>query len=508
MTAPGSSTPGRPAPGSPTPGTLTVTRFDDWRDRARDLLLRGVEPEAVRFVDARADQPGLLAFDPPSPPPLPSPSTPASPPRVPRRFLPLARRVACHRDPDRFDLLYRLLWRVSREPGILGDPLDGDVRRAQAMAKAVGRDIHKMHAFVRFRCIETADAGEHYIAFHRPDHFITREAATFFRDRFRVMRWTILTPDECAAWDPATESLTFTPGVSPGLSAEHIPTGDDLETLWLTYYGAIYNPARTNLRAMTRELPARHWRTLPETRMIPQLLAEAPARVDAMVRTSAMAKKVTAADFIPPPEEGKASGGLTLPLLAKAVQRCEGCDLCCAGATQAVFGEGSTDAKVIMVGEQPGDQEDLAGRPFVGPAGQLLDRVMQEVGLDRSTVYVTNAVKHFKFTQRGKRRLHQTPNVTEVKSCRPWLEKEIELIQPPMLVALGATAAKSLFGQGFRITRSRGEVFPSEWAKWSMATLHPSALLRMPDAAAREAAEEAFISDLGKVAKRLAKHAK
>lgn len=217
-----------------------------------------------------------------------------------------------------------------------------------------------------------------------------------------------------------------------------------------------------------------------------------------------MAKtKVTAADFIPEPPPGKRK--LSLPLLAEAVQECRGCDLCCAGATQAVFGEGPRDAKLIFVGEQPGDQEDRQGRPFVGPAGQLLAGVLEDVGIAREQVYVTNAVKHFKFVMRGKRRLHQKPNATEVNACRPWLEKEFELIHPAMAVALGATAAQSMFGNQFRITKSRGEVFESPWAPWSMATLHPSAVLRMPDAAAREAARASFTADLAKAAEQLAK---
>ena len=210
-----------------------------------------------------------------------------------------------------------------------------------------------------------------------------------------------------------------------------------------------------------------------------------------------MAKtKITAADYLP----RAPSGRITLPLLAEACQGCRGCDLCDAGATQAVFGEGPEDARLIVVGEQPGDQEDKSGQPFVGPSGRLLDDVMDDVGIDRKQVYVTNAVKHFKFTRRGNRRLHKTPNVTEVKSCRPWLEKEVEVIGPKMVVTLGATAAKSLFGQKFRVTQQRGDVFESDWAPWSMATLHPSALLRIPGSEAREAAVEAFTEDLAKAA--------
>src|SRR5437667_4614840 len=164
----------------------------------------------------------------------------------------------------------------------------------------------------------------------------------------------------------------------------------------------------------------------------------------------------------------------TLPLLIAASKHCEGCDLF-RNATQTVFGEGPPDARVVMVGEQPGDQEDLAGKPFVGPAGKLLDRAMAEAGVDRSQVYVTNAVKHFKFVERGKRRIHGKPSGIEISACRPWLEAELAALRPEVVVCLGATAAQSLMGREFRVTRDRGTFFPHRWAKALMATVHPSA---------------------------------
>ena len=178
---------------------------------------------------------------------------------------------------------------------------------------------------------------------------------------------------------------------------------------------------------------------------------------------------ISAADFLPDRR--------TLPSLVKAAAFCEGCPLF-AHATQTVFGEGPADARVIMVGEQPGDQEDVQGKPFVGPAGKLLDRAMVDAGLDRGTVYVTNAVKHFKWTPRGKRRLHSKPTAREVNACRPWLEAEFDAIEPEFLVCLGATAAQSMLGRTFRITHQRGRFVKSDWATWTMATYHPSALLR------------------------------
>jgi DNA polymerase len=195
---------------------------------------------------------------------------------------------------------------------------------------------------------------------------------------------------------------------------------------------------------------------------------------------------------------------VTLPQLREAAQGCRGCDLYC-NATQAVFGEGPKDALVMFVGEQPGDQEDRAGKPFVGPSGQILDDMLAKVGIPRDEVYVTNAVKHFKFEQRGKRRMHSTPGAREVAACRPWLEAEIQLVRPQMIVCLGATAAKSLLGAGFRLTQHRHELIENPWAPWLLATHHPSALLRIPDDAAREQAKADFLKDMRIIAKQLEK---
>jgi DNA polymerase len=203
----------------------------------------------------------------------------------------------------------------------------------------------------------------------------------------------------------------------------------------------------------------------------------------------------SAADFLP--------GKLSLPQLRVASKTCHGCDLYC-NATQTVFGEGPTDASIMFVGEQPGDQEDRAGKPFVGPSGQMLDTVLDQVGIPRDEVYVTNAVKHFKFEPRGTRRIHSKPSAREVAACRPWLEAEIQLVQPPMIVCLGATAAQSLLGASFRITKHRGEIMSDQkWSPWMLATYHPSALLRMPDEVMRREARELFTQDLARVAKQL-----
>ena len=192
----------------------------------------------------------------------------------------------------------------------------------------------------------------------------------------------------------------------------------------------------------------------------------------------------------------------TIPKLWEAAQGCRACELYKLG-TQAVLGEGPRHAAAMFIGEQPGDQEDLAGRPFVGPAGKVLDEALAEAGIPRDEVFVTNAVKHFKWEPRGKRRIHQKPTLGEVRACRPWLETELAIVKPQGIVCLGATAAQSLLGPQFRITRDRGRFFDSELASWITATLHPSAILRMPDREKREEARIQLVEDLLKVAERL-----
>ena len=202
----------------------------------------------------------------------------------------------------------------------------------------------------------------------------------------------------------------------------------------------------------------------------------------------------SAADFIP--------ARPTFRTLREAARSCRGCKLFMLG-TQTVFGEGPVPARLMIVGEQPGDQEDKEGHPFVGPAGKLLDSALEEAGIDRSDVYLTNAVKHFKWErgEKSKRRIHKKPNDGEIRACRPWLDHEIIFVKPQVVVCLGATAAQALLGKSFRVTKSRGQKQSASFAKAVFATVHPSSILRAPDAAAREEARRAFIADLKKVAR-------
>lgn len=194
----------------------------------------------------------------------------------------------------------------------------------------------------------------------------------------------------------------------------------------------------------------------------------------------------------------------TLPKLREAAAGCRACPLWERG-TQTVFGEGGRTARVVLVGEQPGDREDIEGKPFVGPAGKLLDKCLEEAGIDRSDAYVTNVVKHFKWEPRGKKRIHQKPNSLEIAACRPWLEAELALVKPRVLVCLGATAAQALLGASFKVTKNRGVFVKSELAPYVTATVHPSSILRAPDDAARREATKAFVRDLKKVSGALAR---
>ena len=191
---------------------------------------------------------------------------------------------------------------------------------------------------------------------------------------------------------------------------------------------------------------------------------------------------------------------LSLPLLKAAAADCRACDLWKKG-TQTVFGDGRTRAKVMFVGEQPGNEEDLTGKPFVGPAGRLFDTALEEAGIDRKQTYVTNVVKHFKWEPRGKRRIHKKPNAPEIAACRPWLEAEIALIKPRVIVALGATAAQALLGPKFRVTKERGKFFESTLAPFVMATVHPSSILRAPDDETRRLEYRRFVEDLKQLAR-------
>ena len=445
--------------------------FDAWRDAARALALAEVAQHDIvwRIEGAGGDLFGGGAT------PLPPPTAPAF--AVPRRFVDLAQSVILHRDPERFALLYAMLCRLKDDPARIDDESDPLRRRLDLLAKEVRRDIHKMRAFVRFREVED-EAGERFVAFFEPDHHIVRANAGFFMRRFSTMRWSILTPELSIHWDGAT--LTE----SPGATRADAPGDDPVEALWKGYYASIFNPARLKVDMMVKEMPRRYWANMPETALIPGLIAGARAREIAMVEHTAP----------------RGDGATAWAKLREEASHCTRCSLhrC---ATQTVFGEGPIDADLMFIGEQPGDQEDLAGKAFVGPAGQLFDRAMADAGVDRARAYVTNAVKHFKYEQRGKRRIHSKPNAGEIKACRWWVDQERRIVRPQRIILLGTTAIHSLTGKAQSLVSVRDRLLDVGDGATARATVHPSYLLRLPDRDQAEIEYARFVEDLREAAR-------
>jgi probable DNA metabolism protein len=409
---------------------------------------------------------------------------------VPREFVDLAGQVIQHRAPDRLALLYRILWRLGAEPHLLRIASDPDIQRASDLARQVSRAAHKMKAFVRFRRVQGVEP-EAFVAWFEPAHRVVESTAPFFARRFSNMTWSILTPEACAHFDRAR--LIFTPGTDRAQ-----PGGDELEDYWRTYYASIFNPARLKTAAMQKEMPKRYWRNLPEAALIPELIASAEARTSDMVAhapSQPSRRIVRAAQRIARDGAYGQDTPTSLEEVMAGIDVCRRCDLW-RDATQAVAGEGPSHAWLMLVGEQPGDQEDIAGRPFVGPAGHVLDEALAQAGIPRDHAYVTNAVKHFKHELRGKRRIHQTPTAGETRACNGWLAAERRLVRPRVVVALGATAAMAVFGKAMPVAANRGVSIQLPDRSQGVVTYHPSFLLRVPDPVAKAKAHAAFIEDL------------
>lgn len=451
--------------------------LEEWRAVARDLAVRAIAPAEIHWREASA--PPALLDDPDWQ------ARPQTVPglRVPRSFLDLAGRVLCHRAAHRFDLLYRLLLGLQDTPALLGNPADPGVLDALALDKSVRRDIHKMHAFVRFRAIETPE-GVQFLSWFVPEHRIVERAAGFFRDRFADQRWAIVTPERSVEWDG--DSLAFGPGGDGAAWAVE----DQWEDAWRTYYSHIFNPARLKEKAMLSEMPRKYWPAMPETALIPGLIAQARQRTHAMLEqeTTAASPSTPAAD---------------LDAARAQAAQCTRCPLH-QETTQTVFGSGPAAAPLMLVGEQPGDQEDRAGRPFVGPAGQLLDTALAEAGIARADTYVTNAVKHFRHELRGKFRLHKSPDASHIEACRWWLGQEIKAVQPTLIVALGATAARALLRRAVPIKASRGQLLATPTGETVLVTVHPSFRLRLPDPDSKALEFKLFVDDLRQAAAHLA----
>lgn len=477
--------------------------FEGFRREARRHLAANVAPHDLAFV-VNPDRAGGAAVD------VSADNTqlPGHTVRIGATLLALLAEASRHADPQRFELMYRLLWRLRQEPGLQHDPLDPDRLRLATLAQAVRRDQHKMKAFVRFR--EVAEPGQTtplHVAWFEPAHHVLEAVAPFFVRRFAGMRFSILTPLRSLRWDGRALHWAV------GAKQADAPPPDAGEALWLAYYANIFNPARLKLAAMENEMPRRYWRDLPEAVLIAPLAAAATARMGQMVDSPGTTPQRRIPDAARAPDAaGKAAWAVdpagAPPLPRDLPAACRACPLG-AAATQTVHGAGPVDARLMFVGEQPGDEEDLRGQPFVGPAGRLLDTALQQLGIPRETVYLTNAVKHFKYevqgALRGKRRMHKTTAQQEALACLHWLDEEISLVQPQAIVTLGRTAAGALLGREVVVGEDRGRWWPHASGTLVLVTLHPAAILRTP-VAERDSVMAGWLRDLALVL-RLGSHA-
>jgi len=415
------------------------TDWDGWRQAARRLVLAGVEPEAVSWTVGGEMEP------------LPESSGSFN---LPRALVSLASVAIQAREPDRFGLLYNLVWRAHAGEKLLEDNGDPDVALARRLALLVRADAHRMRTNMRFLPV-AGGAGTRYLGWYVPTHFVLPANAQLIGRRFPNLVFSIVTPDGAAHWDGSR--LLFSAGL------KHVEDDDALQAWWERHGSQLLEQAETGT-------------SVPEAEDV---------------------------DEAPRPPDQPALGPVVLPaapdpVLVRAGKDAAGCHRCplYEPATQVVFGEGPAGATVMFVGEQPGDQEDVIGRPFVGPAGQMMDRALEEAGIDRRTVYVTNAVKHFKFTPRGRRRIHQTPDVAEIQACSVWLGTERDHLRPRLMVLMGGSAARAIMGRAVTISRERGRPIRMADGQTAFVTVHPSYLLRIPDQAAKAREYQVFVQDL------------
>jgi probable DNA metabolism protein len=413
------------------------TDWAGWRAATRALVLAGVEPAALHWsVGDRANL-------------LPDASGSFT---ISRALVALASVAIQARESERFGLLYSLVWRAHGGEAIMDAADDPDLRLARQMALAVRADAHRMRTHLRFLHLEGR-----YLGWYAPSHHVLEANAQLLSRRFPTELFSVVTPDASAHWDGS--DLRFGAGLARASDDE------TLRAWWDAHAEAVLADARSGTSVPEAE-------DLDE---VPRPLSRPP--IGPVV--------------FPVPTDAALTAAI------RGSSRCERCDLCGA-ATQTVFGEGPADAAVLFVGEQPGDQEDVIGRPFVGPAGQLLDRALEEAGIDRRGIYITNAVKHFKFTPRGKRRIHASPNLEEITACSVWLDIERARVRPKLMVLMGASAARAVLGRPVAVTRERGQVTLLPDGQQVLVTVHPSYLLRVPEAA-QPREYQAFVRDMNTV---------
>jgi probable DNA metabolism protein len=411
---------------------LSETDWTGWRAATRALVLAGVPPADVAWTVGGKSDR------------LPDATASFN---IPRALVLLASVAIQAREKERFGLLYSLVWRAH---GGMDQRDDPDMALARRLALDVRADAHRMRTHLRFM-----PAGEGFLGWYAPGHYVLEANALLIARRFPARPLTIATPDASAHWDGT--ALRFGAGLA------HPEDDATLLAWWEAHGDAILADASEGT-------------AIPEA----EDLDEAPRPPN---------RPPLGAVVFPIPAD---------PALTAARREAAGCQRCdlCDDATQTVFGEGPADAAIMFVGEQPGDQEDTIGRPFVGPAGQLLDRALEEAGIDRRAVYITNAVKHCKFTLKGKRRIHVSPSVEEIAACGIWLETERAGIRPKVLVLMGGSAARGVLGRPVAVTRERGRAMVLPDGQLAFVTVHPSYLLRVPEGAAQAREYLAFLRDL------------
>ncbi|MEM5366150.1 UdgX family uracil-DNA binding protein [Paraburkholderia azotifigens] len=455
--------------------------FAAWREAALQALAQRVAPETIEWRiagegDNHAVRHTLFDGDAVTPPA----SKARAEVRISRDLAELLKDAALYRDTARWAFLYRVLWRWHGGDRSVASPADSDGARLYKMAKAVRRAKHDMIAYVRFRLRDAGDAAPapdlpEYVAWYEPEHDVLAWSAEHFARRMGRSTWLISTPDGAAWWDGTALRLERRTARS---NDHRHHAGDEAEALWLAYYRSTFNPARVNETALEQHMPVRFWKGLPEGRLIPSMISEAKRGARRVAQASGVG----------------ALGGKSVPVDAQSAQparqqpstldACRRCELW-RHATQAVDGIGPDDARIVLIGEQPGDQEDLAGKPFVGPAGRLLDVAIERAGLSRDSLYLTNAVKHFKWMLRGKRRLHKTAAQQEIDACAYWLERELDRVKPAVVVTLGATALSALLHEKISLSDCIDRTLDVDGMQ-VIATWHPSYALRQQHDDARE----------------------
>jgi uracil-DNA glycosylase family protein len=415
------------------------TDWTGWRRATRAFVLSGVEPAGLTWTVASGGGPvpetdGTFTLS--------------------RALVSLAALAFQAREAERFGLLYTLVWRAHHGGLDISNDADLDLRIVRRLALAVRADAHRMRTLVRFARL-MVDEQPHFLGWYEPDHFVLESNSRLMARREPAIPFTIVTPDGTAHREQS--GLRFGAGLKD-------PVDDDTLLAWW----------EAHRDALLRD--AHGGGGLPEA----EELDEVPRPLD----RPALGPVVLA--------ERQTSGTKEL---AREARGCERCALH-GPATQTVFGEGPRDARVLFIGEQPGDQEDVIGRPFVGPAGQLLDEALEEAGIDRRRITITNAVKHFKFTPRGRRRIHQSPSPQEIDICRFWLDAERAAVNPTLIVLLGGSAGRAVLGRPVAVTRERGRPFSLPDGGTAFLTVHPSYLLRQPDEASRAREYAAFVRDL------------